>query len=112
MAWADSQPVLFGAMVLLVGGQGLVSPSMAAVVSKRAQQDARGAALGLQQAAGALGRVVGPIAVGAVYASVSIAAAYVVAAVVAAAAFVVLFNVMLRPAPSKPAAPEPVTAHH
>lgn len=59
---------LFGvALVLLVVGQGLAGPLLSALTVERAGPDARGEALGLQQSAGAFGRVVGPAGAGALF---------------------------------------------
>ncbi len=87
---AEGSAGLVIALALLVGGQGLVSPSIASVVSGRAARGARGAALGLQQSASALGRVVGPVGIGAIYAAATPRAAYFVAAGLAVIAAVVV----------------------
>jgi len=85
---AESRLALVGALALLVGGYGLVSPSLATVVASRVASELRGSALGEQQAAGALGRVAGPVLVGALYAGTSQLVAYSVAAAVALVALV------------------------
>ncbi len=56
--------VLAPALVLLTVGQGLVTPTLAATVAGRVDPERRGAALGAQQSAGGLARVVGPVAGG------------------------------------------------
>lgn len=60
-SWALAVP----ALVLLTVGQGLVQTTMATVLVGRASPGGRGRALGAQQSAGGLARVVGPAAGGA-----------------------------------------------
>lgn len=90
LGMGDGAFTLVVALGLLVGGQGLVSPSMAAVVSSRAAEGARGAALGLQQSAGALGRIGGPVLIGITYEAASPRAAYLVGAAFALGAIAVV----------------------
>ena len=59
-SWAALAP----ALVLLTTGQGLVTPTLSATVAGRVDDDRRGEALGAQQSAGGLARVVGPVAGG------------------------------------------------
>jgi multidrug resistance protein len=60
LAAATSWPVLIVALVLLSLGQGCASPSITAIVSDVAPVDQRGEALGYQQSAYAVARVVSP----------------------------------------------------
>ncbi len=60
LADAHGWPRLIIALVLLVVGQGLVTPMAASLVGGRARGDRRGAVLGVLQSAGSLARVVGP----------------------------------------------------
>jgi len=62
-------------LVLLVIGQGLLSPTLSSAMAGRAGSQ-RGRWLGWQQSAGGLARVVGPVAAGALFEHVSIAAPY------------------------------------
>ena len=55
---------LVPALAALVVGQGLVTPSLTSLVAGGAHSGRRGGALGLQQSAGGLARVVGPAAGG------------------------------------------------
>ncbi len=73
------------ALALLVLGQGVTSPALSSLVVDRAG-DARGAALGMQQSAGALGRIIGPAAGGLLFEHVGIGWPYGVAAVLMAIA--------------------------
>lgn len=77
------------ALLLIVVGQGLLGPLLAAVFSERAEPAMRGEVLGIQQSAGSLGRIIGPLVGGVLFeAAVPLpyavgAAALVLAAVVA-----------------------------
>jgi multidrug resistance protein len=69
------------ALVLLMLGQGLVTPTLSSAVAGRAGAR-RGQWLGWQQAAGGVARVIGPAAGGALFQHVGVGAPYVVGAVV------------------------------
>jgi multidrug resistance protein len=69
--------VLVPALVLLTTGQGLVTPTMAATVAGRVGEDRRGAALGAQQSAGGLARVLGPALGGLAFERIGVGAPYV-----------------------------------
>ena len=56
--------LLAPALLLLTTGQGLVTPTLSATVAGRVAAERRGAALGAQQSAGGMARVVGPVAGG------------------------------------------------
>ena len=66
---------------VLAVGNGLTQPSVAAYVSKRADPAAQGATLGTNQAAAALGRVLGPAFGGLVYGAIGPRAPYAAAAI-------------------------------
>lgn len=84
-------------LVLLVIGQGLVTPTLASAVAGRARDERRGAVLGFQQSAGGLARVVGPSAAGALFEHVGVASPYVVGAALAVVALALV--PASRPAP-------------
>jgi MFS transporter, DHA1 family, tetracycline resistance protein len=67
-------------MAVLTFGQGLVFPNVTALVAERAPTERRGQALGFQQSANALARVVGPALAGVLYEHVSIPAPYLAGA--------------------------------
>jgi multidrug resistance protein len=73
--------LLVPALGLLCVGQGVLSPTLSAMVAGRARHGERGQALGLQQAAGGLARVAGPALGGILFDHVSTAAPYYVGAV-------------------------------
>ena len=72
------------ALALLVVGQGLLGPTLSSAVAGVVASRRRGEALGVQQSAGALGRVSGPLIAGALFQGIGPGAPYLVAAVLAA----------------------------
>ena len=80
LAAATTWLLLVPALALLVVGQGLATPTLATLVANRADEARRGGALGFQQSAGALARIVGPALGGALFEHVGTAAPYVVGA--------------------------------
>ncbi|HIL48833.1 MAG TPA: MFS transporter [Acidimicrobiia bacterium] len=74
------------ALVLLVVGQGVFGPTLSNATVETVGADGRGSALGLQQSAGALGRIVGPLLAGVLFGRVAVGAPYLVAAALALAA--------------------------
>lgn len=77
---ADDWTVLGAGLVALSLGQGLLTPTLSSAVAGLVPTDRSGAALGLQQSASGLARVVGPAVGGALFA-LSPASPYVVAAI-------------------------------
>jgi DHA1 family tetracycline resistance protein-like MFS transporter len=73
---------LVPSLLLLVLGQGLITPTLSSAVAGRAGR-ARGSWLGWQQSAGGLARVLGPILAGAAFQHVGVGAPYVIGAVLA-----------------------------
>ncbi len=65
---AAGRPTLAVALALLAFGQGLVTPVLSSAVAGAAREGASGGALGVQQSAGGLGRVFGPLLGGALFA--------------------------------------------
>jgi MFS transporter, DHA1 family, tetracycline resistance protein len=80
LALATTWWLLVPALVLLVVGQGLATPTLATLVADRAHDRRRGGALGFQQSAGALARIVGPVMGGILFQHVGVAAPYAVGA--------------------------------
>jgi MFS family permease len=72
--------VLYAAMGTLALGSGLANPSLAALVSKYADAESQGVALGVLQSSGAFARVIGPAIAGLLYGSVAHVAPYLAAA--------------------------------
>ncbi|MEY2421374.1 MAG: transporter, family, tetracycline resistance protein [Acidimicrobiaceae bacterium] len=77
------------ALALLIVGQGLVAPTLSALVAGRASTDRRGEVLGIQQSAGGLARSVGP-ALGGYLFGQSISAPYLVGAALVVIAIVLV----------------------
>ena len=69
------------ALALITAGTGLVVPNLASTVAGLAHVERRGAALGVQQSAGALGRVAGPVLAGVLFEHVGVPSPYLGAAV-------------------------------
>ena len=74
------------ALVLLVVGQGVFGPTLSNATVETVGTGGRGAALGLQQGAGALGRIIGPLLAGVLMDLRGVGAPYLVAAALAVVA--------------------------
>lgn len=98
LALAHQWVVLIVALALLSLGQGLVTPSLTSVVADSVLPERRGEALGVQQSAGALSRIIGPAIAGLLFDHAGVAWPYIVAAVLTAGA---VGLVVTRPAPVK-----------
>ena len=99
LAVAVHWPVLVLALAALVVGQGLTTPTLASIVAGRSPSDRRGGALGLQQMAGGMGRVIGPVLAGVLFQHVGVGAPYVVGAGIAAAALALVLTMHEQPGP-------------
>jgi MFS transporter, DHA1 family, tetracycline resistance protein len=86
MALTGGWPLLVAGLALLTVGQGLVSPSITSLVARAAPVDRRGRAMGQQQSAAALARVIGPVAATAVFQHVGIWTPFAAGAVLCVAA--------------------------
>jgi DHA1 family tetracycline resistance protein-like MFS transporter len=86
LAAAHNWAVLIVALVLLVVGQGLATPTITTLVAARAGEVRRGAALGVQQAASGAARIVGPSGAGALFGHAGVAVPYAAGAGLTAAA--------------------------
>jgi DHA1 family tetracycline resistance protein-like MFS transporter len=71
---------LVPALLALVVGQGLATPTMASAIAGTTAARERGRVLGLQQSAGSLARTVGPAVAGVLYGRVGIPAPYLLGA--------------------------------
>ncbi len=78
------------ALVLLVVGQGVFGPTLSNATVEAVGSAGRGSALGLQQGAGALGRIIGPVLAGVLFDRVGVGAPYLVAAGLAVVALAVV----------------------
>jgi DHA1 family tetracycline resistance protein-like MFS transporter len=98
-SWAIAAP----ALLVLTVGQGLVQTTMASTLAGRADRGGRGRALGAQQSAAALARVVGPALGGALLGAHASGWPYVAGAIVTLVAWFVAFAAM-RPRAGEPVA--------
>jgi DHA1 family tetracycline resistance protein-like MFS transporter len=80
LAAATTWPVLIAALVLLSVGQGSVSPSITTIVTERAPAHQRGQAMGFQQSAYSVARVVGPPVAGVMFDRVGVPSPYLAGA--------------------------------
>lgn len=92
MAYTYSWAPLFVVLFLIAVGQGVFSPSNSALVAELAPEEKRGEALGYQQSAGALGRVVGPVSGGVLFDAAGTGAPYVFGAALMLVAFVAVWS--------------------
>ena len=90
---AETWAPLIAGLALLIAGQGMLSPSLTSLIAGGSRHDRMGSTLGMQQSAGALARIVGPIAGLALFEHVGIGAAYVLAAALALLAVVLTSDV-------------------
>jgi MFS transporter, DHA1 family, tetracycline resistance protein len=77
-------------LAFLVLGQGLVAPTLASAVAGRARREGRGMVLGLQQSAGGMARVAGPVAGTFLFQHAGVPAPYVLGATFSVAALVLV----------------------
>lgn len=89
VAASSSLPLLLAACTILALASALFNPAVTSLVSQEAGADERGAVLGAYQSASALGRVVGPVFSGTLFAAGQMLP-YVVAAVLAAPAIILV----------------------
>ncbi|MEZ5995575.1 MAG: MFS transporter [Hyphomonadaceae bacterium] len=89
-------------LTALVIGIGLATPALNSLIAGQADEQERGAVMGLSQSASALGRVAGPLFAGALFDTFSHATPFVIAAVlILCALFVALGEQAPRQAPSR-----------
>ena len=108
VALAERRLLLVPALALLVLGQGMATPTLNALVANRADSARRGQALGFQQSAGALARIVGPAVAGVLFQHVGIPAPYLVGALGMGVAVVLLAGQRDLPVERQVTTPQPV----
>jgi DHA1 family tetracycline resistance protein-like MFS transporter len=92
LAFANIWALLAVSLVLLAVGQGVASPSLTTLVSEYAPAERRGEAMGFQQSAAAIGRIVGPPLAGWMFDHVGEWSPYVLGAGLSAAAVLLLLG--------------------
>jgi predicted MFS family arabinose efflux permease len=101
LAIAKTEGAMIAALVALVGGLGLTTPALNALIAAQAGEQERGAVMGLSQSASALGRVIGPLSAGFIFDIYGPGAPYIFAALLTLAAlFVALGEPLARHEPS------------
>ncbi len=85
-------PTMIVALLFMVVGAGISNPSLTALVADSAQEDRRGEALGIQQSASALARVIGPPLAGLAFDHVGIGAPFTVGALISVLAIGIAFR--------------------
>jgi len=88
MANLPTPSTLLLALGLLSLGYGFASPAIASLISKRTERALEGEALGINQSASSMARILGPLAGGLAYGAVGTSAPYVGGAAVALVAFI------------------------
>ena len=83
-------------MGLTALGQSISFPNVAALISRHADPARQGQLLGLNNASGALSRVIGPLLAGLAFAHVSVNAPYVIAALVVSPAILLALSASRR----------------
>jgi MFS transporter, DHA1 family, tetracycline resistance protein len=96
LSFATVWAVLIVSLVLLAFGQGIASPSLTALVAQAAPPDRRGEALGYQQSAGAMARIVGPIVAGLLFDHVGYGAPYMVGGILTVVAVLLVVDTHKR----------------
>jgi DHA1 family tetracycline resistance protein-like MFS transporter len=86
LAGVHSFVTLAPAILALTIGQGLASPTLSSALAGKVAADRRGGVLGLQQSAGGLARVVGPVAAGVAFGHLGVAVPYLTGAALMLAA--------------------------
>jgi MFS transporter, DHA1 family, tetracycline resistance protein len=84
LAMTRTWAMLVPALLALTAGQGLITPTLSSSVAGTVEASRRGGALGFQQAAGGLARVVGPLAGGFAFQRIGIPVPYAAGAALAA----------------------------
>jgi MFS family permease len=84
LAVTRSWAMLVPALLALTAGQGLITPTLSSSVAGTVEAERRGGALGVQQAAGGLARVVGPLAGGFAFQRIGVPVPYAAGAALAA----------------------------
>lgn len=95
MGVARDAAALIAALTALVIGIGLVTPALNALIAAQADEQERGAVMGLSQSASALGRVAGPLASGPLFEAITPGAPFIAASVLT---LVALFVALREPA--------------
>jgi MFS family permease len=102
LAMTRTWAMLVPALLALTAGQGLITPTLSSSVAGTVDASRRGGALGFQQAAGGLARVVGPLAGGFAFQRIGIPVPYAAGAALAAICLLLVPRRALSRAPELP----------
>lgn len=101
IAATTTVPMLYAAAGLLGIGFGMANPSLASLVSRGAGASDQGMVLGVNQSAGSLARVVGPLAAGVAFAHLGKSAPFLLGAVVILPVVVLVLTIAREPRMSR-----------
>ena len=102
LAVAHTVPLLVVSLAVLVAGIGLSTPALNALIAAQAQDNERGAVMGISQSVSALGRVIGPMSAGVIFDTFGHGAPFATgAALMLGALFVASSEPAVREAPSR-----------
>lgn len=104
--FAPNGAVVIALMCAMAIGQSVAFPNVAAIISRSADPSRTGQILGLNNAMGALARVIGPLCAGLAFAGISINGPFFLAAFILAPAIWLALSASRRAPPLAPAAPE------
>ena len=88
LANLPSTSALLAAMAMLSIGYGFASPAVASLISKQSRRELQGEALGINQSASSMARILGPLAGGMLYGALGAPAPYFGGAMVAVVAII------------------------
>jgi MFS transporter, DHA1 family, tetracycline resistance protein len=89
MPWSTNLALMLVSLGILSAGNGAVTPTTSALLSLASPREAQGETLGLAQGVAGLGRVVGPLVAGSIYAVVGPGAPFLVGSVLVVLAMLV-----------------------
>jgi MFS family permease len=102
MANLPTPSTLLLALALLSIGYGFASPAIASLISKQTERELEGEALGINQSASSMARILGPLAGGLAYGALGSSAPYVGGAIVALMAFILARGIDSAGSPGPP----------
>jgi multidrug resistance protein len=94
LPWSTSLALMLVALGILSAGNGAVTPTTSALLSLASPREAQGETLGLAQGIAGLGRVVGPLAAGSIYAIAGPGAPFLAGSALVILAMLIAFPAM------------------
>ncbi|QBD74682.1 MFS transporter [Ktedonosporobacter rubrisoli] len=102
LAWGSQLVLMLIALALLSLGEGAVTPVVSTLLSFASPQEEQGETLGLAQGIGGLGRVIGPVIAGALFATASSMGTFLVAAGLIGLALIIALPEQTKPQKTAP----------